>query len=280
MSIVSVHSLSELLPVKFAYKQEPLASNTTELSNNLKYTKHEAFNNLKDLAISNKNVMFLTDVKNLNHVFEETNKELLLTENLGSFYLKPKNENTKIKVYNNKIYVGGNNGEDLLLTLQKIQDSIFELKIDKTKKVIVDSVYPYDLLITEEELKESEIHRQQFEIDMFKNTMTIKCKIPEGYRYISYGSDLQLRANGLMLNNTVANSYLFTPEFITSVTLNRGYDPSSKHVRYYNSGENGHINVTTLDIKEQKYMDTNLLITSTVDQISSANVAILKTNQI
>ena len=148
----------------------------------------------------------------------------------------------------------------------------------------INQEYPYDIIFSEEEIDPSDFYKRRFEIDFWEDKMTIKCTTPEGSRYLSHGVDNVIRGNGLYLNKTVINSYIFTPELISSnISLVENTDRmNAVEVFYINelTGEAEHENLT---IKRKQYNDTNALLTCSLEDAlknekAKANLALLKNN--
>jgi hypothetical protein len=281
----SIKSLSALEPINFVYEyttKENLLKTPYQYDNKLRYTKYKLFENLQDIAVSNKNILFLTDVSNLNNVFEQTFNTTSVGKIPGSFYLKPKNNSQYIKTFNNELFVGGQ-GQKTLITVVPLENNKCELKTSPSTRLQITKDYPYTIINSNEILADEDLNLVQFELDFIQNQMTFKIETQEGFRYLSYGVDLQLRAVGLMLNETIINSYLFVPEFISQSSLDIGYIPTSTEIRYFNEF-NQQESRTTVDIKEYKKVDTHLLVscaTELTDQSSNTaniNIAHLKTN--
>jgi hypothetical protein len=288
--IVKTLSLSALDPVRLSYsfnsKQENLQSNFKVFNNDFSYVKHSALSGYKDAAFSKGNLLALTDVISFDNVLEKQGKtgtDFIGNEiNNTNFKLKSK-DGLIVKKNKNNLYAGGA-GEEATITLVVVSSNVYELRIGNNVYLQVNQEYPYDVILTEEEIDESDFYKRRFEIDFWENKMTIKCNTPEGPRYLSYGVDRVIRGNGVYLNNTVVNSYIFTPEF---VSVNRSMKESLDRMKpvevfYYNefAGEVEHEN---LFIKTKQYNETNALISCSLEEIlhtdtPNTNIALLKNN--
>jgi len=277
------HSLSALTPVKFTYKfnkEEKLSSVNSSFSNGFKYIKHEAFENFHDAALSKRNCLILTNNKPLKDVFESDSRQIDIGAIAGCIFLKT-SLGKYITTLSNSIYVGGI-GQKLFVTVVPISDNTVELKISKTQFIQIDKEYPYTAKISEEILDGDDLKRQRFELDYQNGLISFKTLTKEGYRYLSYGVDQTVRAVGLMLNETVVNSYLFIPEFVSENGLYYNFDAKTSEVKYYNE-LNSFADRYNLNIKEEQESDTNLLISCTTTDIAlsasvAVNIAITKTN--
>jgi len=282
----SINSLSALTPIEFVYSfntEEALSFYRREFSNKLGYNSYTAFENIQDLAISKKNALFLTDVKSLSSIFKQSTNTLDIKKLAGTVFLKTADDQYIIQ-----------NGETFFVGSSAIYDratiSIVPVDANGTVELyskdgiplVVDATYPYTVRAFNETLTPDKYYTKLFKIDYSDNIISFKTTTIEGDRYLSYGTDGVFRAVGLMLNDCVFNSYLFTPEFITTSELSIGFDPSSIEVKYYNDIETFQ-NRLRLDIKEKNISDTNLLISCATSDITKEdktpiNIALLRTN--
>ena len=290
MSLTTKHvSLSALTPIRLTYKQltnsnadEKLNVQSSLYQGGIRSFKHDALVDIKDAAFSKKTVVFLTSIKDLKEVFSNT---LTNSENLilaGSCQLFPQdtpilNGSTTIKEYQNELFVGGK-GTDAVFTIIPTTQKYVELKIG-SKYLEVSNSYPFNIsLTTTKTLDES---NYQFEIDFYESLIGFKKSTSHGTRFVSYGTDRKFRCNGLQLNQTYINQYLFRVKFYNNPTFLYGYDPTNMEIKYYNSIGRG-VETKSLTIKEKRQRDTNLLITLPVNDLANetvaANVSILKTN--
>lgn len=283
----SINSLSALTPIEFVYSfntEEALDFYRREFSNKLGYNSYTAFENIQDLAISKKNALFLTDVKSLSSIFKQTTNTLDIKSLAGTVFLKSTDDQYLIQ--NGETFFVGSSAlyDKAVLTIVPVDaNNNVELYSKDGVPLVVDTKYPYTVrAFKEETLTPDKYYTKLFKIDYSDNTISFKTTTVEGDRYLSYGTDGIFRAVGLMLNNTVFNSYLFVPEFITTSELSIGFDPSSVEVKYYNDIETFQ-NRLTLDIKEKNVSDTNLLISCATSDMTKEdktpiNIALLRTN--
>jgi len=279
----STHSLSALSPVRFNYNYnnvEELNYSEVEYSNGLGHVVYELFKNARDVALSKKNFLCLTDVKDLNTIFKDTLEEFDIGRINGSFLLKTQ-DGRYLKHFDDKICVGGT-GVNLVVSIVPIGNNVVELYIDDQTRLETNVDYPYTIFPSQIILTSDKQYRQQYELDYFDGKITLKAKTAEGYRYVSYGTDKILRAVGVMMDFTTVNPYIFIPEFITTSNVVVGFEPKTTEVQYYNELKTFKDRYT-LNIKTEKYSNTNLLVTCASNDIVSTseaniNVALLKTN--
>lgn len=282
----STQSLSALTPVKFTYKfnkEENLSGVLNSFRNGFEYYKHDAFENFHDAALSKKSCLILTNNKPLKDVFDSDSKQIDIGTIAGCLFLKTPNKKY-FTVTDNGIYVGGI-GEKLFINVVPILGNVVELKVGKTQHIQIDKEYPYTAKLSEEILDGEDLERQRFELEYRNNLISFKTKTQEGYRYLSYGIDQTVRAVGLMLNETVVNPYLFTPEFVSTNGLYYDFDAKTSEVKYYNELA-AFANRYTVNIKQEQESNTNLLIscsTATIALSGSSgkvpiNIALTKTN--
>ncbi len=276
-----IKSLSALEPLEFVYEystQENFSKVAYQYDNQLRYNRYNLFENIQDVVISNKNILFLTDITSIDRVFQNPFTETKVGNIPGAFYLKPKNTNQYVKTLNNNFFVGGQ-GLKILFTLIPLSNGKCELRTSNQSRLQVSREYPYTIINSTEILAENELNLVQFEVDYVDNQMSFKVETAEGFRYLSYGVDLQIRAVGLMLNETVINSYIFEPEFVSQQSLNLGYIPTTSEIKYFNEF-NQQETRTSVAIKECKQANTHLLVScaTNLSDKTNVNIAHLKTN--
>lgn len=279
----STQSLSALTPVKFTYNfnaEEKLTGYLSLFNNGFGYYKHNAFENFRDAALSNKTCLILTENKPLKDIFDSDSEEIDIGKIAGCVFLK--NSTGKyVTGKSSNIYIGGT-GERLLISIVPLYNNVVELKVGRTKYVQIDAQYPYTAKLSQEPLIDEEIDRQRFEIDYKKGLVSFKTKTAEGYRYLSYGADNVIRAVGLMLNDTIVNPYLFNLESITDNELYYNFDAKASEIKYYNELAD-FTNRYNTNIKEEQDSSTNLLMSCSTASIAlsskvSLNIALTKTN--
>lgn len=285
--IVETHPLSALTPVKLTYnfnKEEEINCTLNAFENGLRYYSHDAFENFKDVVISNKNCLVLTDPKPLKDVFKNDVQRYNVGYIAGCLYLKTP-DNKYFTNISNQIYIGGS-GTKLFINIFPLTGSTVELKVNKDTRIVIDKEYPFQARLSREVLPSNEIHRQQFEVDYKDGVICFKTKTEDGDRYLSYGSDFIVRATGLALNETAVNPYLLIPEFTSNETIDYDFDAKTSEIKYFNN-LHADENKKTVAIREATESNTSLLIScatsdiaKTVDLSSSvkANIALTKTN--
>ena len=294
---VNTYSLSALTPLKFVYnygdKQE-LKNNYIPFQGGFAYYRHDALVNSKDVALSKKNYVALTEIKELSSVFDisKTTSYFKFGTTAASFYLKI--DGKKIVEGDGIIYKGGlggcgSEGKPILLTVIPLDDNWVELRVGKSKYLKVDSEYPYVVRLTDRPLDPSLAYTKKFKVEYANNKITLAAQLlSEEFRYLAFAKDNVLRAVGLELNNTILNNYHFDIEFVsnswstTSTTL-YGYIPKTTKIKYFNSLYNN-INKTNVHLQEIENKETNLLITCPTQEMSKStnevnvNISLLKTN--
>lgn len=283
---VYVHSLSALKPVKFVYnfnKAEHFTGTLNTFKNGFGYYLHEGLKNFQDAALSNKTCLILTDNVKLKTLFESDSRYINIGTIAGCLYLKTSSNYYITTSLDGGIYVGGT-GEKMFINVVPIEENLVELRVGKNSRIQIDALYPYTAKVSKEFLDDQNLHRQRFEIDYKDNLISFRTKTAEGWRYLSYGADRTIRANGLMLNDTVINSYLFVADFVSSDAIYYDFDAKTSEVKYYNEIST-YGNRDTVNIKEEQESSTNLLITvptaeitkTTSDQVP-VNISLTKTN--
>lgn len=280
---VNTHSLSGLSPVKFTYKynsEEQLHGTYNSYRGNFGYYNYELFRNYKDAALSRRNCLVLTDVKDLQNVFKTSSTMLNVGIISGSMYLKTP-EGKYLTTKDGKIYVGGT-GEKLLVSLSPISNNLVELRVDKSKFVQFSDFYPYDVELNEAILDEVNSYVRRFYVEFAKNQITLRASTKEGFRYLSYSADRKVRAVGVELNDTIVNSYRFHAEPVSDLTMNYNFDPTTTEIKYFNEYL-GQKTKNTVDIKLSEIKNTNLLVSCSTKDVASSNevnlnIALTKTN--
>lgn len=284
---VKTLSLSSLSPIRLTYNynsDERLNCNYRVIDSGLRYYDHDLLSNCADGAFSQQNVIILTKTKDIKEVFEQTTT-LLDVQNLACSFLlsvpdtETLNGDVKVKKLDQKFYVGGK-GKEAIFNAFPIKRGKIEITVDK-KQLAVSSAYPYDLILLDEPLQIN-LYRQQFLIQPCASGFMLKVKTDSGYRYLSYSKDRVLRCVGLHLNDTIINPYIFTPIFLSNNNIQYDFRPSTNEVRYYNEFSSP-LKERTVDIKTQIQVDTNLIVSCSLDDIVdkdnvNVNIAITKTN--
>jgi hypothetical protein len=281
-------ALSALSPVKFTYNfnsNEELNSEYRVVDSGIRYNKQSLLQNCADGAFSQNNAVMLTDLKDIKGIFDKAIEKKTIKDIPCCFYLSVSDTSLLegdviVTNTNSSFYVGGN-GQQVIFDSIPVTPGVVEIKAN-TKQLAVADSYPYDLVLLNEPLQEN-LTRQQFEIEVLNNKITLKNNTPVGYRYLSYGIDRKLRFVGVQLNSTIINEYLFTPVFISSDEVEYNFDPSTKEVRYFNQSSNPTLLNKLIDVKSNVQLDTNLLVSCSLKDVASknnvgVNIAITKTN--
>lgn len=281
--VVNTRPLSAISSVKFTYNynsEEKLHNVYNAFRGNFGYYDYTLFRNFKDAALSKKNCLVLTDVKDLQSVFETQKTTLSLGTIAGTTFLKA-NNNEFLTVTGKQVYVGGN-GEKLFINIIPISKNIVELKATDSNYLQIDNQYPYTVNLSQTILDESPMSVRRFEIDYKDGLASFKVKTPEGYRFLSYGVDKVLRAVGVELNETIVNPYRFAIVPVTETSVEYNFDPTTSEIKYFNEllGSNTR---QTVDIKTNTEKNTNLLVSCPTMELSGSgsvnlNIALMKTN--
>lgn len=277
-------SLSSLAPIELKYeynRDENLQGSVVTYQDGLSFYELEGLKNFQDVSINRDSVLILTSAVNLSSVFVST-EEVKLGKLPGTFQLQPRNSTIYYVKYNaeKSAFVKTLTSASTFF-VQPLNDSNeVELFVD-SKYVQVKANYPYEVYLSERSLDPEEIFRQRFEIVYDNDTISIKTKTHDGYRYLAFNKDNILRAVGLILNEKIINDYVFKCLSITSPNLNRGFTPSNNWVSYYFNAEEKKDN-KTLTINKNTSTPTNLLIDLTLEKAAETgtaniNIANLKT---
>lgn len=280
--------LSEIKPVKLTYKfnnEEKLEKYFDQFANGFSYWSHKLLENHKDSLLSKRNALFLTEPKNLADIFskESTNERLLqLGEIGGSFYLKFPGTDTTVTTSEGLIFRGGT-GIKMPIYIIPSKNGGVNLKSSENTWLQVDKQYPYTVRLSNQRLSNDEQYRREFILEYKNHFITIKHLTVEGYRYFAFGSDFVGRMVGLMLNESIANQYVFEIESISNAELMFNYQPTTFEVKYYND-LNQYAERETLKIKQFKEVNINLIaslptykITEDNDDPVAINIALAKT---
>ena len=282
----STHSLSSIEPVKFTYKfnkEEKMSNKLSSFRNGFRYYKHDVLDKFKDAALSKKNCLILTNSISLKDVFESDSKQLNVGTIAGSLFLKTLN-NEYIKVLDNELFIGGV-GENAIITIFPLGNSIVELKIANTnRRIEIEENYPYQAKVSEDILDTQDIHRQRFEVDYANGQIYFKTKTKEGYRFLSYSAqDRKVRAVGVMFNDLSVSPYFWNTEFLSSQDgLYYNFNAITNEVKYYNY-LNTFVNKQNINVKQQKEKNTSLLLSyatimAAVSGEVPINISLTKTN--
>lgn len=281
---VYIHSLSALAPVKLVYnfnRAEELTSTLDTYRNGFSYYKYSAFENFQDAVLSNKTCLILSDNVSLKEIFKIDSKQIDVGSIASCFYLK-NSLGKYVTALSEKLYIGGV-GDKLLINVIPHGNNLVELKVGNTEYIQVDKEYPYTASISRESLDGDDVRRQQYELDYKDGLICFRTLTDEGWRYLSYGADQTVRAVGLILNETMVNNYLFVPEFVSTNGIHYDFDAKNSQTKYFNELTTSG-NRETVNIKQEKEANTNLLISCATAEISkpdaeaSVNISITKTN--
>ena len=284
-------SLSSLNPLTIKYgnfenKGEEFNSQFNFFKNGLRTYQYNLLENVKDICVSRQNLLVLTDVKDLNNVFDKPNTDLQLTTLLGNCLLKANKDNfltgdVIIRKYKNNLFAGGI-GEPAYISFLPTDDKLMELKIG-LQYLECDLNYPFDIRLVNEKILTKPNITYKFELNYYQDsTISFVVNTNAGKRYISYNHvDRKLKAIGVEFGLSIVNRYKFDVEFVTATNIPYGYDASIKEIKYFNSINSGE-NRKNLNLSNFRNANTNLLVSLTLSDMlssnASTNIATTKTN--
>ena len=292
---VKTHSLSSISPINFVYEyndnKETLSNTYIPINNDFGYIKHDALINFKDSALSKKNCLILTTSQSMSGIFQRPANRITkrnFTNTTNTVVLK--SENKALVEANGFLYRGGPGGcgmseNGLLVTIVPVGNGYAELRVGKTGYIIIDQEYPFTARLTNDPMDASEFYTRRFKIEQGKNKISLGILTKEGFRYLAFGNDGVLRAIGLVMNNTVVNSYYFDVESETATTDEEStydYTAENPEVKYFNQLLNT-TNRSNLNINIHKDVKANMLLTCPTYEMSkkpevNVNIALLRTN--
>lgn len=281
--------LSEIKPVKLTYKfnnEEKLVKHFDQFANGFSYWAHKILENHKDSVLSKRNALFLTEPKNLADVFSRDSigeRILKVGEVGGCFYLRAPHTQTYLTTSHSLVFKGGT-GAKMAIYVYPAGNGTVNLKFDENTWFQVDKEYPYTVRLSKERLDSESQYQRTFVFEFDDRLVAIKhLTAEEGYRYFSFGIDLVGRMVGLMLNDSVANPYVFECDSISITEMPYNYEPSTSEVKYFND-LNKFADRETLAIRDFEKTDTHLIvslptykITEEDDEPVSVNIALAKT---
>jgi hypothetical protein len=285
MANVIYKSLSSLSPIVLQYNyysNEKLSTAAKTYKNGFNVAAIQGLVNYQDVAINKSSCFVLTSSINLNTVFDS-----LQTVNIGSLpvavMLQPRYSSTQFVTYQTNTFGLGLSSGSSIFYISPVQGtSQVELFVDN-KYVQVSKIYPYNIILSNIALYNSDISRQRFNVVYQNNTISFCSLTDSGYRYLSLNNfDYVLRATGTLLNNSVYNDYVFKCVPVTSITQQQGFTPTNDWVTYYFDVETGTEN-KTVTVNKNYDTPTNFLIDFSIDSaiesgVANINIANLKTN--
>ena len=285
MATVVYKSLSSISPIELQYNyygKEKLNTIASTFKNGYNVTSLQGLVNYQDVAINKSSCFVLTSAVNLSAVFAP-----LESLNIGSLpvavMLQPRYSSTQFITYQTNTFGFGLSSGSSIFYISPIKNtSQVELFVNN-KYVQVNKSYPYDVILSNITLPDSDINRQRFITNYQNGTITFYTLTDSGYRYLSFNNfDYTLRATGVLLNNSVYNDYVFKCIPVTSITQQQGFTPTNDWVTYYFDVETRTEN-NTVAVNKDYDIYTNFLIdfsidTAIKDGIADINIANLKTN--
>jgi len=285
MSKIVYSSLSALSPVELRYsyyKDEKVKNNLDTYKNGLSLYEIPGLENYQDVSVNKNTCFILTSSVNLDKFFTE-NTVHILGKLPGSFLLQPRSSTAHFALYNrleNNISLGLQTGS--VFYISPITNTHLVEIIINDMFLQIDAEYPYVARLNEKSLDPLNIHRQQFECVYQNNTITFKTKTDTGFRYLAFGQDNILRANGLMFNETVIKDYVHRCISITLPELSANFIPENTWVTYFYNYNTEEIN-RSLAINKILQAPVHHLIDVSVNEATASqkaliNIANLKTN--
>ena len=277
-------SLSSLSPIELKYqyyKDEELIKKHKQYQEEYSLIELEGLKQYQDIAINKNSCFVLTSSVNLSNVFEETTLEI--SKRPFSVILQPRNS----LIYFIKFNENTNTFQPTLTSsshffVQPTENkNEVELFVNK-QYVQIDEDYPYVARLNSRSLDPEFIHRQRFLIHYENNFISFATKTNNGYRYLAFNNDNNLKGIGVMFNDSIVNDYFFKCYPVTDVTSKPGFIPSNNLVTYYFDIESQIENQTIKVNKNIQEAPTNLLFDFPIESAVESgtafiNIANLKT---
>lgn len=282
MASITYKSLSSLRPIELKYsfyRDENLNNTLTSLQNGLTLLTNNSFIGFRDTTINRESAFVLTDAVDLHQAFASPIGKTF-GEVPGTVTIEPR---TAVNYY--AAYNSTTNNITLSTTADKFNviptniKNVVEIYVNG-RFLQVDEKYPYTITTNLYSLPEESIHRQRFEFVYQNNTITLKTKTKDGFRYIAFGEDNILRATGLLLNDLIFNDYVFNV-VVTNNSSSINFNPTNTWVTYYQDLYS-EANNKNVKIKDDYNVQTNLLVNFEIDNAvkqgkAYLNIANLKT---
>lgn len=284
MASIVYKSLSSLQPVELRYqyfKDEQLKTSKVSFEDGYTFFKVEGFSNYQDTAINKGSCFVLTSALKLSNVFTPA-KTYVYGELPGTALIQP----SVISLYyaahdpvNNHITLSLS-GVPFYFSPVKNTNEI-EILI-KNQYLQVEEEYPFEAYLSFQPLRFEEIKRQRFICVYQNNTITFKTLTKDGYRYLSFGSDNILRANGVMFNSGIVNNYVFGCIPLTQDSTSINFEPKNSWVTYFLQLDQ-ELQNRSISINKEFVVDTNYLVDFPIEEAAKTgkiniNIANLKTN--
>lgn len=286
MPSIVYKSLSTLAPLDFKYdffKNETLQIQKDGYLEGFSFSKLLGLENFRDIAINKNSCLILTSAVNLSSFF--TGDRLFsIGEIPGCVKLQTTNSNIFYANYNittNNFSFDSLEGVGFTI-LPVTNGQLYESEIIVNDLYLqVDREYPYTVRLGNYITDLTDNYRQRFFCTYQNNTLIIKTKVDNGFRYLSTGEDNILRATGTVLNNVVVNNYIFKTFNFTTSGFNYNFSPSNDWVTYFLDFSN-QANNNDLTINKSYTVPTHFLIDFATEEIiknkiGSINIANLKT---
>lgn len=256
------------LPFKYQYNgEEALQTETVFYKNGFTGTFIKALERPLDTTINKNTSLTLTNQQPLSSIFKgpvQTTLSHSLTlrtipedNNFYSYFLKQTQSNNFVLQQNSsKIIIKKDPSRiqydfssntfkksfvETTFYIQKIKNSEEVEIFVEGKQVRIQKNYPYTVELRKLETDYNEVYRQRFYIvKQNNNSITIKIKTLDGFRYLAFCSDGVLRATGNKSNplnihngSSSYNDYVFYYRNVTPDSQTINFYPSNNWITYY-----------------------------------------------
>ena len=254
---------------------ENLAESESVYNSGLVLSNNKALQSYTDVTIDGSTCFVLTSATQLQTVFKADSLNLFNAP-VAAFIQLLNSTNTYITTDSTSSVVqryGTSNAPAVIMPVGNAVELIINGGF-----VYFEDFYPFNVKVQPSPLSTSYQYQQQFIPCLLNGFIAFRAQTSLGDRYLTIGQDNKMRATGLMLNNTVFNNYLFTASVQNGTYT--GLSPENKWVTYFLGTMDKD---TTVDIKKEFSVDTNYLISLSIndctDGQANINVANLRTTE-
>lgn len=262
MAKIYFKTFLDLAPLPFKYEfngEEALNTETVHYKNGITATFLKGLENFQDTTINKNTSLSLTNLQSLSSIFKgpsirpishslalrvtpadtdfypyflnkKSSVGFVLQQNQGKIIIKKEPARVQYDINTNTFK---RSFFESTFFIQKIENSDEVEIFLEGKQVRVQKNYPYTLEIRKQETDYNDLWRQRFYIYKEKNTnsITIKNKTPEGFRYLGFTSDHVLRATGN--KNNPLNIHNGTLRHNDYVLYYRNISPDTQTINFY-----------------------------------------------
>jgi hypothetical protein len=261
MAKIFFKTFLDLAPLSFKYEfngEETLNTESVHYKNGITATFIKGLENFQDTTINKNTSLTLTNLQPLSSIFKgpsdrsishsltlrviptdrdfypyflkKTNTDgFILQENLGKIIIKKEPARIQYDITTNTFK---RSFIESTFFIQKIENSDEVEIFLEGKQVRVQKNYPYTVELRKQEVDYNELWRQRFYVKKEKdNSITIKVKTPEGFRFLAFTSDGILRATGN--KNNPKNIHNGTSGYNDYVLYFRNVSPDFQTVNFY-----------------------------------------------